>query len=217
MSTVIAINGSPRKAGSTATLLGEVLSGASEAGAETEMVHLYDLNFRGCLSCFACKRRDGHYFGRCAVGDELGPVLERMTVAQAVVFGSPIYLSDVTGELRSCLERFVFPNISYDDFGSYFKGKLNVGFVYTMNVDREGMREHNYEVLYSWHSSFSRRVFGGGFSYLVSTDTWQFDDYAKYAARGFDVERKARVRAEDFPRDRERARSMGKTLATESS
>ena len=28
------------------------------AGAETELVHLYDIDFKGCKSCFACKLKD---------------------------------------------------------------------------------------------------------------------------------------------------------------
>ena len=49
---VIAINGSPRKKWNTATLLEKALEGAETEGAETEIIHLYDLNFKGCKSCF---------------------------------------------------------------------------------------------------------------------------------------------------------------------
>lgn len=212
MSTVIAINGSPRKNGNTATLLEEGLAGAAAAGAATEMVHLYDLEYKGCISCFACKRKNGKFFGKCAVEDQLSPVLEKIVQARAVLFGSPIYIADVTGELRSCMERLVFPNISYDDYGSYFTGRLDIGFIYTMNADREMMREENYDMLFAWHSQL-RDVFGGRFEYIACNDTWQFDDYSQYAAEAFDEERKAEVRARQFPLDRERAHSMGESLA----
>ena len=52
---VLAINGSPRKTWNTATMLNKALEGAASEGAETEIIHLYELNFRGCTSCFACK------------------------------------------------------------------------------------------------------------------------------------------------------------------
>ena len=42
---VIAINGSPRKKWNTATVLEKALEGAASEGAETEIIHLYDLNF----------------------------------------------------------------------------------------------------------------------------------------------------------------------------
>ena len=60
----IAVNGSPRKNWNTASLLEHALSGATKDGAETELVHLYDLDFKGCISCFACKKIGGKSYGR---------------------------------------------------------------------------------------------------------------------------------------------------------
>lgn len=60
---VIAINGSPRKKWNTATLLEHTLEGAKSQGADTELVHLYDLDYKGCTSCFACKLKDGKNYG----------------------------------------------------------------------------------------------------------------------------------------------------------
>jgi len=48
---VIALNGSPRKKWNTATLLKHALDGAASKGAETELIHLYDYNYKGCISC----------------------------------------------------------------------------------------------------------------------------------------------------------------------
>ncbi len=60
---VMAFNGSPRKTWNTATLLGQALEGAASQGAETELIHLYDLSYQGCVSCFACKRKDAQVMG----------------------------------------------------------------------------------------------------------------------------------------------------------
>ena len=43
---VIAVNGSPRKNWNTATLLQKALDGAASQGAETEIFHLYELNYK---------------------------------------------------------------------------------------------------------------------------------------------------------------------------
>lgn len=48
-------NGSPRKNKNTADMLQSAMHGAEAAGAETELIHLYDIDFKGCKSCFACK------------------------------------------------------------------------------------------------------------------------------------------------------------------
>jgi multimeric flavodoxin WrbA len=75
---LLAINGSPRKKWNTAMLLENALEGAASKGAETELVHLYDLTYTGCTSCFACKLKGGKSYGKCAVNDGLTPVLEKI-------------------------------------------------------------------------------------------------------------------------------------------
>ncbi len=45
----------PRKGWNTDMLLKKALEDAASAGAETEMVYLYDLKFKGCISCLGCK------------------------------------------------------------------------------------------------------------------------------------------------------------------
>ena len=74
---VIAFNGSPRKDWNTATLLQHALQGAASQGAETKLVHLYDYNYKGCVSCFSCKVKNGDSYGRCATEDDLLPFLAR--------------------------------------------------------------------------------------------------------------------------------------------
>ena len=67
---IYAINGSPRKNKNTATLLQKALDGVKESAKdkeiETEIINLYDLNYTGCKSCFACKRLGGKSYGKCA-------------------------------------------------------------------------------------------------------------------------------------------------------
>ena len=45
------VNGGPRKKNNTAQMLESAMKGALDAGAEVEMVHLYDLDFKGCKRC----------------------------------------------------------------------------------------------------------------------------------------------------------------------
>ena len=92
---VIGINGSPRKKWNTATLVQDALDGAAEAGAETELVNLYDLDFRGCTSCFSCKRV-GLEEHSCAMRDGLTQVLGSIADADALVVGSPIYFNGLS-------------------------------------------------------------------------------------------------------------------------
>jgi multimeric flavodoxin WrbA len=210
----MAVNGSPRKEWNTAKLLRGALDGAKSVGAETdEIVNLYDLNFKGCVSCFSCKLKEGGNAGRCAARDGLSEVLERALASDVLLLGSPIYLWDVTGEMRSFLERLLFPNIGYRNTNrSEFKGRLNVGFIYTMNVTDEQMESSGYSFIYESHLRYLA-LFNGSAEYITATDTCQFNDYSKYNAPMFDPVVKAKSRAEKFPKDCERAFKMGARLA----
>jgi len=210
---VMAVNGSPRKTWNTATLLKKALKGAASQGAETELVHLYDLNFKGCISCFACKIRGGKSYGRCAVKDDLRPIFKKIEAADALILGSPIYFGIVSGEMRSFLERLLFPYFTYTDPPqSLFPKKMATGFIYTMNVTEEIMKEWGYEQLFGNHQRLLQMVFGAS-EFLCSCDTYQFKDYAKVVADRFDAEQKAKRRREVFPQDCAQALALGARLA----
>ena len=210
---VIGINGSPRKQWNTATLVAKALEGAAAQGAETELVHLYDLDFKGCTSCFACKTRGGKSYGRCAMKDGLTPVLESIATADALVIGSPIYFGSVTGEARSFMERLLFPYLTYTvPYGTLFPKKLATAFIYTMNVTEERSSEFGYEYFINANERYGQLLLGTAES-LCAFDTCQVDDYSKVVIESFDPVHKAKRRAEALPLDCQRAFDMGKRLA----
>lgn len=212
---VIGINGSPRKEWNTATLVRSALEGAASVGAQTRLVHLYDLDYKGCTSCFLCKRKGNHCNGLCAMRDDLREVLEAVVYeADVLVLGSPIYFGDVTGETRSFLERLLFPNISYDEFGrSDFPRQVASGLVFTMNCPERYVKDVHYDILFDQHLRLMG-ILKGPSELLTCHETWQFSDYSVMKAALFDVEAKAKRRAEQFPVDCRRAFDMGARLAS---
>lgn len=207
---VIAFNGSPRKKWNTATLLEKVLEGAASQGASTELVHLYDLTYKGCTSCFACKLMGGSSQGRCAMQDELTPYLARIEQdADAIVLGSPMYFGSISGEMRSFMERLLFAPLIYSKPPrSVFPRKLQAAFVYTMNVSEELSKQIGYEVLFNTTEASLARAFGSAET-LCCYDTYQFADYAKVLMEYMDPAHKAARRAEVFPQDCQRAFELG--------
>jgi len=209
---VIAINGSPRKKWNTATMLEKALEGAASEGAETEIIHLYDLNFKGCTSCFACKLKDGKSYGKCAMKDELTHVLDKLKDVDAVILGSPVYLGNSTGEMRSFMERFIFPYLVYSTSPmSLYTKNIPVGYIYTLGAKEEYFDMFGFHKVIELNEGVATRIFGYSES-LYSTDTYQFDDYSKYVADRFDPAEKAKRRAEVFPRDCEKAFELGKNF-----
>lgn len=211
---VMAFNGSPRKAWNTATLLKHALEGATSQGAETVLTHLYDLNFKGCKSCFACKTRGGKSYGRCALQDDLTPILKEVENADALILGSPIYFGTVSGEMKSFMERLLFPYLTYTDPPqSLFPKRIATGFIYTMNITEEQMAgTYDFGQHLAWNERVMKMMFGNMES-LLSFDTYQFEDYSKVVAPRFDPQKKAKRREEVFPEDCRKAFAMGSRLA----
>lgn len=205
---VIAINGSPRKNKNTATLLTKALEGAATRGAQTELIHLYDQNYKGCISCFACKLKNSKSYGKCALKDDLAPILEKISNADAIIFGSPIYLHSITGAMRSFLERLLFQYLAYDiNHSSMFTRKIPAGFIYTMNVTSDQFKA-GYENELKSLEVYIEKTFGS-FESLIVNDTYQFDDYSKYVAPLFDETKKKLVKETQFPKDCKSAFDMG--------
>lgn len=209
----LAVNGSPRKKWNTAMLLERALAGAESKGARCEMVHLYDLAYTGCRSCFSCKLLNGKNYGRCAVRDGLSPVLERAAEADVLILGSPVYFGVETGMMRSFMERLLFPFVTYTPgYASIFPGRLRSALVYSMNIGEEALAATGQDRRIEHSRSFMTRTFGNCET-LVACDTLQFQDYSKYLSTVWDAEAKAKRREEVFPRDLERAFDLGARLA----
>ena len=214
---VIGVNGSPRKKWNTETLLRKALEGAASQGAATELFHLYDLDFKGCISCFACKTIHGPSYGRCGVKDGLTDLLRKVEEAEVMILASPIYFGTVSGEMRSFMERLLFPYLTYTDPpGSLFARTIRTGFISTFNATEEMAKEWGFDRHTDMNEMLLRMMFGHSES-LLRFDTCQFEDYSKVFAPRWDPEKKARRRAEVFPVECERAFEMGARLARESS
>ncbi len=210
----IAVNGSPRKKGNTATLLEHALNGAESKGADVEMVNLYGLSYKGCISCFECKKIGGKSYGKCAFKDELSPILEKISEADVLIMGTPIYFSAETGEYRSFIERLLFPYLTYTPgYVSIFPGKIQAGLIYTMNVTEENMATYHYDKSIARTRETVSRNFGNC-DLLISSDTYQFKDYSKYESSVWDAEAKLKRREEIFPLDCKKAYEMGVKLAS---
>jgi len=100
---VIAFNGSARKDGNTAILIGHVFRELEKEGIETELYQLAGKKISGCIACFRCiKNKDG----LCAVkGDVLNECIGKMAAADGIIMGSPTYFADVSASMKALIER----------------------------------------------------------------------------------------------------------------
>lgn len=101
---ILVVQGSPRPCGNTARLSGLVLDGARTVGAEVsiETYHLNDLDFRGCQGCMECKAPEA---AGCVLRDDLTPLLGALVAADALVMATPIYMGQVSGQMKLFWDR----------------------------------------------------------------------------------------------------------------
>ncbi len=101
---VLAINGSPRRDGNTAFLLGKVLEAAESEGVEGKLLQVMDA-VKGqsnpfCVACSspckeACHQKDAGLREAC----------EALEGAAAVVLGSPVYFGTVSAQLKALWDK----------------------------------------------------------------------------------------------------------------
>ena len=139
MKKIIIIDGGPRHNMNTAEMLKSFENGAMETAGEkieVKSFRLYDLSYRGCLSCLGCKLKNKSS-RVCVVKDGLHEILAEIASADGLVLGSPVYMGEVTGQMRCFLERLVFPWLSYNDFTVVAPRKIPVVCIYTMNATED--------------------------------------------------------------------------------
>lgn len=211
---IIAINGSPRTNGTTAELCESFLAGVLfyDKNAHVKMVNLSQLDYKGCISCFTCKRK-GSTYGKCSLRDELYPLLEEVSLADGIVFGSPIYFGEVSSFMRAFIERLLYPYNSYEKgWKKISPKKMQTSMIYTMTTTKDGMHKANFGPCLEYLEKCIGKTFLPP-NTMYSYDTYQFSDYAIYEAEVFDENAKLKRREEVFPQECQSAYLMGRDLA----
>ena len=188
---LIAVCGSARKQGNTAKMLHQVIEGAKSVGAETEFVNLFDLDYKDCISCYACKLKNSKSFGHCTLNDELKPLLECIEQSDVIVLGSPVYYGNLSGQMRSFTDRLLFQYLDYGGTGTGPKPKnFKTALIATMNVNDEIYVKRGFrDTLVNFSEMMGHTL--GSCELLTLTDTILFDDYSKYVYQMPDIAEKS--------------------------
>jgi len=98
---IVALYGSPRRHGNTATLLKQAVAGARDAGALVEEFVLRDLKLSACLEIYSC-RQDGE----CRIRDDFQKVREEVLASAGLMLASPIFYYAVSAHTKILMDRF---------------------------------------------------------------------------------------------------------------
>ncbi len=212
MKKIVVIDGGPRKNMNTAAVIRAFADGVESVGKEIEVkvVRLYELNYKGCVSCLACKVKGSKFRDVCAHKDDLTDVLRESAYADGLVMASPIYFSQITAQLRAYIERLIFPWLSYNDYSVTPPKRIPTAVIYTMNLteDRADMirlnQEHT-EGLISMALEKPERI--------EVFNTLQVKNYALYDMAGFSVPDKMNWHELHWTTDLQNAADAGRRMA----
>lgn len=152
---VLVISTSLRKNSNSEALADEFARGAKDAGHEVEKISLTDKKIGFCRGCFACLET-----GRCVIQDDALDIVEKMHDAEVIAFATPIYYYEMSGQMKTLLDR---ANSLYDSDYVF-------GDIYLLSAaaeDRAGVDDRAASGLEGWVACFERArmkgtVFAGG-------------------------------------------------------
>ena len=100
MKNVLIISSSLRPRSNSDALANAFARGAAEAGNRVETVSLKGKDLRFCKGCLACQKTQ-----KCVIADDAPSIVQKMYEADVLVFATPIYYYELSGQLKTLLDR----------------------------------------------------------------------------------------------------------------
>ncbi len=100
---IMILNGSARDDGNTEAIIKEFIAGALAVGLNSSHIKLRNLNIANCIGCYTCKHES-----KCSLPDAMTEIRENIVESELLVFASPVYWCEITGLLKTCIDRLYF-------------------------------------------------------------------------------------------------------------
>ena len=100
MKRVVVISTSLRARSNSDSLADKFVEGAASAGHEVEKISLIGKDIRFCRGCLACQKR-----GRCTINDDANGIMQKVLMADVVVWATPIYYYEMSGQMKTLIDR----------------------------------------------------------------------------------------------------------------
>ena len=149
MSKVLVITTSLRAKSNSDVLAERLLAGAKDAGHDVEMISLKGKTIKFCIGCLACQKTQ-----QCVLKDDAVAIAEKVKNADTLVFVTPIYYYEMSGQMKTLLDRM---NPLYPSDYKFRK-------VYLLSVaaeDEEGTNEKAISGLQGWVDCFEKAELAG--------------------------------------------------------
>ncbi len=149
MSKVLVITTSLRAKSNSDRLAEELIRGAKDAGHGVEQISLKGKEIRFCIGCLSCQKTQ-----KCVLKDDAVQIAEKVKEAETLVFVTPIYYYEMSGQMKTLLDRM---NPLYPSDYKFRK-------VYMLSVaaeDEDYVPEKAVSGLQGWVDCFEKAEFAG--------------------------------------------------------
>lgn len=159
---ILVISTSLRKTSDSDTLAEQFVKGAIEAGHEVEKIRLLGKDIKFCQGCLGCLKTN-----RCVIHDDADAIVQKMKDADVLVFATPIYYYEMSGQMKTLLDR------ANPLYSSDYKFR-SVYLIATAAEDSDEACQRAVSGLEGWVECFPKAnldgvVFGGGTDQLNIT------------------------------------------------
>ena len=149
MSKVLVISTSLRAKSNSDILTEQLIAGAKDAGHEVERISLKGKKIAFCIGCLACQKTQ-----KCVIKDDAVEIAEKVKSADTLVFATPIYYYEMSGQMKTLLDRL---NPLYPSDYRFRK----VYMISTAAEDEEYVPEKAVSGLQGWVDCFEKAEFAG--------------------------------------------------------
>lgn len=149
MSKVLVISTSLRAKSNSDILTERLIAGAKDAGHEVEHISLKGKEIRYCFGCMACQNTQ-----KCVQKDDAVAIAEQVREAETVVFATPIYYYEMSGQMKTLLDRM----------NPLYTSDYKFRRVYLLTVaadDEPGTPDRAVNGLGGWIACFPKAELGG--------------------------------------------------------
>ncbi|MCI8495402.1 MAG: flavodoxin family protein [Lachnospiraceae bacterium] len=146
---VLVISTSLRSDSNSEALADAFMEGAKEAGHQIQKINLRDKTIGFCKGCLACLKK-----GNCVIPDDAVEIAEKMHDAEVIAFATPIYYYEMSGQMKTMLDR------ANSLYGSDYAFQ-DIYLLSTAAEDEEGVDRRAVSGLEGWIACFERARLAG--------------------------------------------------------
>lgn len=172
---VLVISTSLRKGGNSDTLAEELIRGAKDAGNNVEKISLEGKTIGFCKGCLICQKTQ-----ECVIKDDAVNIAKKVKNADVIVFATPIYYYEMSGQMKTLLDRLnpLFPS-DYSFREVYLIAAAADNNQEAMNVAVEGLQ--------GWIACFDKAKLSGVIRGVGITDIGDVKHHEKLMSEAYEM------------------------------